>query len=73
MNNYQNAINNLNKLILKEPQHRLAYTMRGIGFEGLGNKEQAKANFQKAIEVAPQEPYTNTAREHLSKLTAGGG
>ncbi|MBI3654302.1 MAG: tetratricopeptide repeat protein [Acidobacteria bacterium] len=68
MSKYQDAINALTKLIQREPRHRLAYTMLGIGFEGLGNKEQARANFQKAIEVAPQEPYTNTAREHLAKL-----
>jgi Flp pilus assembly protein TadD len=42
--------------------------MLGMCYEGLGNKEQAKANFQKAIEVAPQEPYTDKAREHLAKL-----
>jgi Flp pilus assembly protein TadD len=68
MNKYQDAITSLSRLIQREPQHRLAYTMLGIGYEGLGNKEQARVYFQKAIEVAPQEPYTNTAREHLAKL-----
>ena len=68
LNKHQDAINALNRLIQREPQHRLAYTMLGLCYEGLGNREQAKVNFQKAIEVAPQEPYTNTARDHLAKL-----
>jgi protein O-mannosyl-transferase len=68
LNRHQDGINALSRLIQKEPQHRLAYTMLGLCYEGLGNKEQARANFQKAIEIAPQETYTNTAREHLAKL-----
>jgi Flp pilus assembly protein TadD len=68
LNRHQDGIQALNRLIQKEPQHRLAYTLLGLCYEGLGNKEQARAHFQKAIEVAPQETYTNTAREHLAKL-----
>jgi hypothetical protein len=34
----------------------------------MGVNVQARIHFQKAIEIAPQEPYTNTAREHLARL-----
>jgi tetratricopeptide (TPR) repeat protein len=68
MNKYQDAIKTLMRLIQREPQHRLAYTMLGLCTEALGDKNQARTYFQKAIEVAPQEAYTNTAREHLQKL-----
>ncbi|MBI3951857.1 MAG: tetratricopeptide repeat protein [Acidobacteria bacterium] len=67
-NRYQEAIEPLSQLARLEPQHRLVYTSLGLCYEALGNREQARAHFQKAIEVAPQDPYTNVAREHLAKL-----
>jgi len=44
------------------------YTGLGLSYEAAGDKEQARSNFRGAIEVAPQERWTNTAREHLAKL-----
>jgi tetratricopeptide (TPR) repeat protein len=65
---YQDAITTFIQLAQREPRHRLAYTGLGLCYEALGNREQAKANFQKAIEVAPNDSYTNVAREHLARL-----
>jgi len=67
-NHYQEAIGPLSQLARQEPQHQLVHTSLGLCYEALGNKEQAKVHFQKAIEVAPQEAYTNLAREHRAKL-----
>jgi tetratricopeptide (TPR) repeat protein len=65
---YNEAIAQFNQLISRDAQNKLVYTGLGLCYEGLGNKSEARTQFEKAIQVAPQEPYTNTAREHLAKL-----
>jgi len=65
---YQEAVNYLNRLVAREPRHRVAHTSLGLCYEKLGQIDQARSHFQKAIEVAPQDPYTNIARERLAKL-----
>ncbi|HJQ27599.1 MAG TPA: tetratricopeptide repeat protein [Blastocatellia bacterium] len=65
---YDEAIATFNQLTRREPQHRLAYTALGLCYEAKGDKEQARQNYQRAIEVAPNDVYTATAREHLAKL-----
>ncbi|HKQ06754.1 MAG TPA: tetratricopeptide repeat protein [Blastocatellia bacterium] len=65
---YDEAITTFNQLTRREPQHRLVYTALGLCYEGKGDKAQARQNYQRAIEVAPADAYTNTAREHLAKL-----
>lgn len=65
---YDEAIASFNQLKDSDPQHRLVYTALGLCYEAKGDKEQARQNYQRAIDVAPNEPYTNTAREHLAKL-----
>ena len=65
---FREAADSWNRLAMREPSHRLVHTSLGLCYESLGDKEQARAQFQKAIEVAPQDPYTQTAREHLAKL-----
>ncbi|MBI4469352.1 MAG: tetratricopeptide repeat protein [Acidobacteria bacterium] len=65
---HKEALEPLNQLAQREPRHRLVHTSLGLCHEATGNVRQAKAEFRKAIEVAPQDPYTNTARDHLSKL-----
>jgi tetratricopeptide (TPR) repeat protein len=68
---YQEAIEQFKKVAAREPSHRIVYTSLGLCYENLGDRDQAKASFQKAIEVAPQDPYTNVAREHLARISAG--
>lgn len=65
----QDAIATLNQLISSEPRHPRAYTGLGLCYEKQGNTSKARDCFQKAIEIAPADAYTATAREHLQKLT----
>lgn len=68
---YAEAITAFSRLAAGNLHQNLVHTSLGLCYEGLGNKEEARARFQKAIEIAPQDPYTNTAREHLAKLQGG--
>jgi protein O-mannosyl-transferase len=68
MGRFDEAIATFGQLTRRDPQHRLAYTALGLCYEMKGDKEQARSSFQRATEVAPNDPYTKTAREHLAKL-----
>jgi len=68
---YEEAISAFSDLAVRNLHQNLVHTSLGLCYESIGKKEEAKAQFQKAIEVAPQDPYTNTAREHLAKLQGG--
>lgn len=68
---YGEAIAAFSRLDAGNLHQNLVHTSLGLCHEALGKKDEAKAQFQKAIEIAPQDPYTNTAREHLAKLQAG--
>lgn len=67
-NRHKDAIDPLTQLATKEPQHRLVHTSLGLCYETVGDLPRAKAEYQRAIELAAQEPFTNLAREHLAKL-----
>ena len=73
MQHYDEAIAGFNALDASNLHQNLVHTSLGLCYESIGKKEEAKAQFQKAIAVAPEDPYTKTAREHLAKLLAGGG
>ncbi len=68
---YEDAIATFKQVSARNLHQNLVHTSLGLCYESLGRKEEAKTEFQKAIEVAPQDPYTNTAREHLAKLQSG--
>jgi len=65
---YEAAIGQFKQLAKREPENKLVYTSLGLCYEGMGIYNEAKVNFQKAIDIAPQDQYTGTAREHLAKL-----
>jgi Flp pilus assembly protein TadD/putative effector of murein hydrolase LrgA (UPF0299 family) len=65
---FREALDLFLKLAAREPRHPLVYTAMGLCSESLGDKDEARKRFQQAIEVAPQEAYTNVAREHLARL-----
>ncbi|MFL6214853.1 MAG: tetratricopeptide repeat protein [Blastocatellia bacterium] len=65
---YDEAIASFDQLKQREPQHRLVYTGLGQCYEAKGDKEQARKYYQLAIQVAPDEPYTKTARMRLETL-----
>lgn len=68
LNRYQEAVSAFARLEQREPRNLRVHTGLGLCYEAMGNKDQAIRSFQRAIEVAPQEQYTNVAREHLAKL-----
>ena len=66
MRRYSDALQSFEKLATLQPAHPLVHTDLGLCFEGLGEKDRARAHFLKAVEVAPQHPHTNLARERLN-------
>ena len=68
---YDEAVAAFSQLAVRNLYPNLIHTNLGLCYENLGKKDEAKAQFQKAIELAPQDTYTNTAREHLAKLQGG--
>ncbi len=68
---YDEAIAAFSNLAVRNLYQNLIHTNLGLCYENLGKKDEAKAQFQKAIELAPHDNYTNTAREHLAKLQGG--
>ncbi len=68
MQRYDEAIAAFNQVSLRNLYQNVVHTNLGLCYEDLGKREEAKVQFQKAIEVAPTDPYTKTAREHLAKL-----
>ena len=69
---YEEAITTFRQVDARSLYQNLVHTSLGLCYESLGRKEEAKAEFKRAIEVAPEDPYTGTAREHLAKLQSGG-
>ena len=65
---YEEAIAAFGPLALRNLHQNVVHTSLGLCYESIGKREEAKSQFQKAIEVAPQDAYTNTAREHLARL-----
>lgn len=68
---YEEALTAFKQVDARNLYQNIVHTNLGMCYEGLGRREEAKAEFQKAITVAPQDPSTNTARDHLAKLQAG--
>jgi tetratricopeptide (TPR) repeat protein len=68
---YQDAITIFKQADARGLHQNIVHTSLGLCYESLGKKDEAKAEFQKAIDIAPKENYTLTAREHLGRLQAG--
>lgn len=71
MGRTDDAIKLFRQLELRNLHQNLIHTSLGLCYESLGRRDEAKLEFQKAIDLAPQDPYTATAREHLAKLQGG--
>jgi len=65
---YDQAVAAFKQLDARNLYQNVVHTNLGMCYEGLGRKEEAKAEFQKAVTAAPGDPSTNTARERLAKL-----
>ena len=68
---YEDAIKIFKQLDLRGLHQNLIHTSLGFCYENLGRKDEAKLEFQKSIDIAPQDGYTVFAREHLAKLQNG--
>jgi tetratricopeptide (TPR) repeat protein len=58
----------LTKVIALDPRHVDAYMQRGLTYLGLQKLPQAKADFQKVIELAPGTPNADIAQKALASL-----
>jgi len=54
---YAEAIDAYTKGILKKPDYGYALYHRGLAYEALGKREEAKSDMQRAAELAPKEGY----------------
>jgi protein O-mannosyl-transferase len=68
---YEEALTTFKLVNARGLNQNLVHTNLGLCYEHLGRAEEAKTEFQKAIEAAPNDPYTSTARERLSTLQGG--
>ena len=68
---YEEAVAAFNQVNARNLHQNMVHTRLGLCYEGLGRKAEAMTEFQKAIQVAPNDPSTDAAREHLAKLRSG--
>jgi tetratricopeptide (TPR) repeat protein len=65
---YEEAVTAFKQVDARNLYQNVVHTNLGLCYEGLGRKEEARAEFQKALTAAPGDPSTSTARERLAKL-----
>ncbi len=65
MKELRQAVHYLNRAVTANPGHSRAWTTLGLAYEGLGDMEEARAAYEKAIEVASKIDYTQIARDRL--------
>ena len=68
---HEEALNAFKLVDARNLYQNIVHTKLGLCYESLGRLEEAKAEFQKAITVAAQDPSTDSARERLAKLQVG--
>jgi predicted Zn-dependent protease len=69
---YPDATKSLEMAITLNENHPRAHTTLGLTYEATGNREKAIEEYEKAVKVAPDEGYTNTARQRLAELKKAG-
>jgi tetratricopeptide (TPR) repeat protein len=68
---YEEAITIFKQVDARKLHQNIVHTNLGLCYENIGRKDDAKLEFQKAVDIAPQDTFTLTAREHLAKLQGG--
>ncbi|MBD3181573.1 M48 family metalloprotease [Candidatus Poribacteria bacterium] len=68
LNKYSESVEPLEMALALNENHPRAHTTLGLTYEALGEKEKAIAEYEKAVAVAPQNDYTNIAKDRLEKL-----
>jgi tetratricopeptide (TPR) repeat protein len=64
----QEAIGYLDKAIAADPSYVDGYFQRGLAYLGQGKTAEAKADFNKVIELAPTGPQADTAKKALAQI-----
>jgi regulator of sirC expression with transglutaminase-like and TPR domain len=64
----EEAIRYLNKAVTVDPAYVDGYFQRGLAYLGLQKTAEAKADFQKVIELAPTGAHAETAKKALQQL-----
>lgn len=64
----EEALKQFDQVVQENPQLAEAYYYRGLVFLNLNKTAEAKADFQKLIEIDPKNPYAAEAREFLKSL-----
>ncbi len=62
------AVSYFAKAVAKEPQSHLGYYYRGLAYIQQGKTKEAKPDFQKVVELAPDSPEAKDAREYLKSI-----
>jgi tetratricopeptide (TPR) repeat protein len=66
--NTTRAVEYLGKAIALDPAYVDGYVQRGLAYVGLGKTAEARADFQKVVELAPGTPQAELARKALASL-----
>jgi predicted Zn-dependent protease len=65
---YPDAIKALDMATSLNSKHPRAFTTLGLSYEASGDTQNAIIAYEQAIQIAPNDSYTNTARQRLSNL-----
>lgn len=65
LNDFPLAARFLRRATEVEPNHTRAYTTLGLVLEEMGDRNGARTAYERAVEVAPDLPYTTVARNRL--------
>jgi len=65
---YPDALKVLEMALTLNGKHPRAYTTLGLTYEATGDKQKAIEAYEQAVNVAPKESYTDTARQRLAEL-----
>lgn len=66
--NYAGALEKFDKVVKENPELATAYYYRGLTYLGLNKSAEAKADFQKLLEIEPNHPNAAEVREYISAL-----
>lgn len=62
------ALERFNRVVQDNPELATGYYYRGLTYLGLNKTAEAKADFQKALELEPNHPNADEIREYLKEL-----
>lgn len=68
---YEEALTTFDRVARQDPQMVDTYYYRGLVYLNLGRNAEAKADFQKLLELAPEGPHAAEVREYVRYLESG--